>query len=380
MLLANRYAMVMLCVSTSFMISCGSHDSGTQIPQSGAKNNNKGVLNLYFWADFLAPNTISSFENLTGIKVRVSYFDSHEMQEARILAGHSGFDVVDPSAPYFQRQIRSGAYLPLDKKKLPNLANQDPAIMARVAVYDPGNVHGVVYTWGTYGIIYNEKMVAAALPNVPVNSWRLIFDPAYAEKLGKCGISTVDSPAGVVRMVLKYLGKDPNTPTPQDLTDVESVLGTIRPYIRSIDSANIIDAMANGDSCIALDSNTDAHQARNRAKEAKNGVQIGFVVPQEGSLLWFNMLGIPKDAPNPANAHLFLNYLMEPQVSANLSNFMGMATANSAALPLLDASIVADPDVYPSQDQRQRLFVQTDDSPEQARTLTRLWQKFKTAQ
>ena len=185
-------------------------------------------------------------------EVRVSYFDSHEMQEStRILAGHSGFDVVDPSGPYFQRQIRSGAYLPLDKKKLPNLANQDPAIMARVAVYDPDNVHGVVYAWGTYGIIYNEKMVAAALPNVPVNSWRLIFDPVYAEKLAKCGISTVDSPAGVVRMVLKYLGKDPNTPTPRDLTDVESVLRKIRPYIRSIDSANIIDAMANGDSCIA---------------------------------------------------------------------------------------------------------------------------------
>ena len=136
---------------------------------------------------FPAPNTISSFEKLTWVKVRVSYFDSHEMQEARILAGHSGFDVVDPSAPYFQRQIRSGAYPPLDKKKLPNLANQDPTIMARVAVYHPGNVHGVVYTWGTYGIIYNEKTVAAALPNVPVNSWRLIFDPAYAEKLAKCG-------------------------------------------------------------------------------------------------------------------------------------------------------------------------------------------------
>jgi putrescine transport system substrate-binding protein len=237
-----------------------------------------------------------------------------------------------------------------------------------------------VYAWGTYGIGYNVKMLAEALPNVPLNSWRLIFDPAYAAKLAKCGINLLDAPAGVVRLVLKYLGKNPDAPSPQDLADVETVLSKIRPYIRTIDSSIGIQAMANGDICIALGYNGDFVQARNRAKEAKNGMKIGYLIPDEGSLLWFDMLAIPRDAPNVENAHLFINYLMNPQVIANISNFIGFANANSAASPLLDASIIADTIVYPTRDQQQRLFVQSEDSPEQSRAITRLWQKFKTAQ
>jgi putrescine transport system substrate-binding protein len=184
----------------------------------------------------------------------------------------------------------------------------------------------------------------------------------------------------MVRLVLKYLGKNPNAPTPQDLSDAESVLLKIRPYVRNIDTSGYIEAMANGDICIAVGYNGDFVQARKRAKEAKNGIEIGYAIPQEGSLLWFNMIGIPRDAPNVSNAHLFINYLMNPQVIANISNFIGYANANSAASPLLNPSIVADPAVYPTPDEQQRLFVQMDDSPEQLRAITRLWQKFKTAQ
>jgi putrescine transport system substrate-binding protein len=380
MLRSELFAMTMLCVSAFSLISCGGPDSGARNTQSGDKSGDKGVLNLYIWTDYMAPDTIASFEKLTGIKVRVSYFDTNESLEARVLTGNSGFDVVLPTAPFFQRQIRSGAYLPLDKAKLPNLVNLDPSIMARVALNDPGNTHGVVYAWGTYGIGYNVKMVADVLPNAPLNSWRLIFDPAYAAKLAKCGINFLDAPAGVVRLVLKYLGKNPNAPTPQDLADVESVLSKIRPYVRTIDSSIDIQAMANGDICVALGYNGSFVQVRNRAKEAKNGMNIGYVIPDEGSLLWFDMLAIPRDAPNAANAHLFINYLMTAQVIANISNFIGFANANSAASPLLDASIVADPIVYPPRDQQQRLFVQSEDPPEQSRAITRLWQKFKTAQ
>jgi putrescine transport system substrate-binding protein len=380
MLRSKLFAMTMLCVSACSLISCGSPDSGARNTQSGEKSGDKGVLNLYIWADYMAPDTIASFEKQTGIKVRISYFDTNESLEARMLTGNSGFDVVLPTAPFFQRQIRSGAYLPLDKAKLPNLVNLDPAIMARVALNDPDNAHGVVYAWGTYGIGYNAKMVADALPNAPLNSWRLIFDPAYAAKLAKCGINFLDAPAGVVRLVLKYLGKNPNGPTAQDLADVESVLSKIRPYVRTIDSSIDIQAMANGDICVALGYNGSFVQARNRAKEARNGMNIGYVIPDEGSLLWFDMLAIPRDAPNAANAHLFINYLMTPQVIANISNFIGFANANSVASPLLEASIVADPIVYPPRDQQQRLFVQAEDSPEQSRAITRLWQKFKTAQ
>jgi putrescine transport system substrate-binding protein len=214
----------------------------------------------------------------------------------------------------------------------------------------------------------------------PPDSWRLIFDPAFAARLAKCGINILDAPAGVVRLVLKYLGKDPNASSAQDLADVEAVLGKIRPYIRSIDSLIGIEAMANGDICVALGYNGDFVQARNRAKEAKNGIQVDFMIPEEGSLLWFDMLAIPRDAPNPSNAHLFINYLMNPRVIANISNFTGFANANAAASPLLDASIVSDPVIYPPRDQQQRLFVQAEDSPEQSRAITRLWQKFKTGQ
>jgi putrescine transport system substrate-binding protein len=367
----KQYSTAVLCVAASLMLSCGSSDSSAPGPK---------VLNLYTWSDYLAPDTIASFEKQTGIKVHVSYFETNETLESRMLTGHSGFDVVVPTGPYFQRQIRSGVYLPLDKKKLPNLANLDPELMARVAINDPGNTHGVIYAWGTYGIGYNEKMLAQALPNEPLDSWRLIFDPAYARKLAACGISTLDAPAGVVRLVLQYLGKNPDAPSSQDLAEVGTVLSKIRPYIRTIDSTNIIQAMANGDICIALGYNGDFVQARKRAKDAKNGVEIGYMIPKEGSLLWFDILAIPRDAPNVESAHLFMNYLMDPKVIATITNFIGFANANTAASPLLDASIAADPIIFPPRDQQQRLFVQTEDSPEQSRAITRLWQKFKTGE
>jgi putrescine transport system substrate-binding protein len=362
------------------LIGCGNPDSGTRNVRAVEKNDDDKVLNFYNWADYLAPDTIASFEQSTGIKVRVSYFETNETLEARMLTGNSGFDVVVPTAPFFQRQIRSGAYLPLDKAKLPNLVNLDPAIMARVALNDPGNTHGVVYAWGTYGIGYNEKSVAAVLPGVPFDSWRLVFDPKFAAKLAACGINYLDAPAGVERLVLKYLGRDPNSPSQQDLADVEKVLIKVRPYIRNIDSSIDTEALANGDVCVALTYNGTAFQARRRAHEAHNGITIRYVIPNEGSLLWFDMLAIPRDAPHADNAHLFINYLMNPPVIARISNFIGNANANSAATPLLDKEIVADATVYPPADQQRRLFVQTEDSAEQSRAITRIWQRFKTAQ
>ncbi|HEY4969208.1 MAG TPA: polyamine ABC transporter substrate-binding protein [Steroidobacteraceae bacterium] len=362
------------------LTGCGNPDSGARNVRAVDKNDDDKVLNFYNWADYLAPDTIASFEQSTGIKVRVSYFETNESLEARMLTGNSGFDVVVPTAPFFQRQIRSGAYLSLDKAKLPNLVNLDPAIMARVALNDPGNTHGVVYAWGTYGIGYNEKSVAAALPGVPLDSWRLVFDPKFAAKLAACGINFLDAPAGVERLVLKYLGRDPNSPSQQDLADVEKTLIKIRPYIRNIDSSIDTEALANGDVCVALTYNGTAFQARRRAHEANNGITIRYVIPNEGSLLWFDMLAIPRDAPHAANAHLFINYLMNPSVIARISNFIGNANANSAATPLLDKDIVADAIVYPPPDLQRRLFVQLEDSPEQSRAITRIWQRFKTAQ
>ena len=376
----KRFSIAMLCISASLTIGCDKPHSRAPNARGGESNDDSKVVNLYIWADYLAPDTIASFEKQTGVNVRIAYFDSPETLESRMLTGSSGFDVVVPTSVFVQRQIRSGAYLSIDKSKLPNLINLDPAIMAQVALNDPGNAHGVAYMWGTAGIGYDEKMLAQALPNGPRDSSRLFFDPAVASKLAKCGINIMDDPVGVVRIVLRYLGRNPNAPSPQDFADVEAVLSKIRPYIRNIDTTGDIEAMANGDVCLALAYNGDVVQARKRAKEAKNGITIEFAIPKEGTFVWIDMLAIPKDAPHIANAYLLINYLMNPPVIAGISKYIGFANANSAATPLLDASIASDTAIYPTPDLRRRLFVPLEPSPEQTRVITRIWQKFKTGQ
>jgi len=348
--------------------------------KAGAVGNSGKVLNLYIWSDYLAADTLSNFEKQTGIKVHVAYFDTNETLETKLLAGSSGYDVVVPTASYFERQIKAGVYLTLDKSKLPNLKNMDPQLMSKVALHDPGNAHGIIYTWGTNGIGYNEKMVKELMPDAPLDSWRLVFDPAVASKVAKCGISVLDSPAEVMRGVYSYLGKDPNSQSPNDLVLGEAVLTKIRPYIRNINSSEYIEALANGDLCIAVGYNGDVMQARDRAHDANKGIEIKYFVPKEGSILWFDMLAIPKDAPDPDSAYAYLNYIMTPQVIADISNFKRYANANAASQPLVLPSVRDDPGIYPPPEQRQKLAVQLADSADQTRAITRIWQKFKTGQ
>jgi putrescine transport system substrate-binding protein len=365
----------------------GGGKPGAGIPSGSADNAAAGaaassgkVLNLYIWSDYLAPNTLSDFEKRTGIKVHVAYFDTNETLETKLLAGSSGYDVVVPTASYFERQIKAGVYLTLDKSKLPNLKNMDPQLMARVAMHDPGNAHGVIYTWGTNGIGYNEKMVKELMPDAPLDSWRLVFDPTIASKIAKCGISVLDSPAEMIRAVLSYLGRDPNSQKAEDLTVAEATLLKIRPYIRNINSSEYIEALANGDLCVAVGYNGDVLQARDRAREANKGIDIKYVVPKEGSILWFDMLAIPKDAPDPDSAYAYINYIMEPKVIADITNFKRYANANLASLPYVLESVKEDPAIYPPPELRQKLAVQLADTPEQTRAITRVWQKFKTGQ
>src|SRR5271155_5180673 len=338
------------------------------------------VLNLYIWSDYLAPNTLADFEKQTGIKVHVAYYDTNETLETKLLAGSSGYDIVVPASSFFERQIRAGVYLTLDKTKLPNLKNMDPQLMALVARHDPDNAHGVIYMWGTNGIGYNEKMVKALMPDAPLDSWRLIFDPAVASKVAKCGISVLDTPADMVRLALTYLGRDPNSDKPEDIAAVEEMLLKIRPYVRNINSSEYIEALANGDLCIAVGYNGDVLQARDRAKDANKGVDIKYTVPKEGSILWFDMLAIPKDAPHPEAAYAYLNYIMEPKVIADISNFKRYANANLASQPYVLDSVKDDPAIYPPPQLREKLAVQLADSPEQTRVITRMWEKFKTGQ
>jgi putrescine transport system substrate-binding protein len=338
------------------------------------------TLNLFIWSDYLAPNTLSDFQQQTGITVHAAYYDSNETLETKLLAGSSGYDVVVPTASYFERQIKAGVYLTLDKSKLPNLKNMDPQLMARVAMHDPDNAHGIIYMWGTNGIGYNEKMVRALMPDAPLDSWRLVFDPAVASRIAKCGISVLDSPAEMMRAVLNYLGKDPNSQKPEDVQSAETTLLKIRPYIRNINSSEYIEALANGDLCVAVGYNGDVLQARDRARDANKGIDIKFVVPKEGSILWFDMLAIPKDAPHPEAAYAYLNYIMEPKVIADISNFKRYANANLASQPYVLESVKDDPAIYPPPQLREKLAVQLADSPEQTRVITRMWEKFKTGQ
>jgi putrescine transport system substrate-binding protein len=363
-----------------FLAACGGHSSGGGQAAGGSAAGGDKVLNLYIWSDYLAANTLADFEKLTGIKVHAAYYDSNETLETKLLAGSSGFDVVVPTASYFERQIKAGVYLTLDKSKLPNLKNMDPKLMARVAAHDPDNAHGVIYLWGTNGLGYNAKMVKALMPDAPLDSWRMVFDPAVAAKLAPCGISVLDSPAEMMRAVFNYLGKDPNSQKADDLAAAAEVLKKIRPYIRNINSSEYIEALANGDLCVSVGYNGDVMQARDRAHDANKGIDIQYAIPKEGTILWFDMLAIPKDAPDPESAYAFLNYAMTPAVIADVSNFKRYANANLASEPLVHADVKADPAIYPTPEEFARLSVQLADSAEQTRAITRVWQEFKAAQ
>ena len=378
---AGRMAILALGCALAFS-ACGDRKAQSGAPPGGTPgpSDSAKVLNLYIWSDYLAADTLPNFEKQTGIKVNVAYFDTNETLETKLLAGGSGFDVVVPTASYFERQIKAGAYLPLDKSRLPSLRYMDGLLMQKVAMHDPGNAHGVIYMWGTNGIGYNEKLVKALLPSAPLDSWRMVFDPAVASKVAKCGISILDSPAEMMRAVYSYLGKDPNSQSPDDLVQAEAVLTKIRPYIRSINSSEYIEALANGDICVAVGYNGDVLQARDRARKAGKGIEIKYVVPKEGSILWFDILAIPKDAPHPDSAYAFLNYILTPKVIAEISNFKRYANADAQAQSLIEPSVRDDPAIYPPVEQRQKLAVQLADSADQTRAITRVFEKFKTGQ
>jgi putrescine transport system substrate-binding protein len=364
----------------AYLAACHNPASETSAGQTSANAADDNVVNLYIWSDDMAPDTLRSFERRTGVKVNVTYFDTLAVLETQLLTGKTGFDVLITTPPFFRGLIGARAFRPLDKQLLPNLANLDPGLMAKIAADDPGNVYAVIYTWGTNGISFNENNLSAILPKHTLDSWNLIFDPAVARELAACHINTVDTPASVVPIALSYLGRNLENPSSKDLDDVSDLLSKIRPYFHNIDTGGQVEAMANGDACVAIDSNSNAFVARRRAKEAGNGVAVNYVIPKEGSLIWFDLFAIPRDAPHVANAHRLINYFLEPQTIADITDYLGLANANSAATPLLDPAIASDPMVYPPRETLNRLSPYPEYTPEQRRAITRLWQKFKTGQ
>ena len=337
------------------------------------------VLNLYIWSDYLAPDTLKNFTKKTGIKVNMSVFDSSEALEAKLLAGGSGYDVIVPNGPVLKRLIQAGAVQPLDKSKLPHIATQDADIVARAAVADPGNTHGIVYMWGTSGIGYNVAKVKKALgPDAPVDSWKLILDPANAGKLSKCGLYAFDSAADIFELTLNYIGKDPHSANPKDYEDAAAVWQKVRPSITKFHNSEYISALANGDVCVAMGFSGDVFQARDRAVEAKRGVEIAYSIPKEGAVIWFDFMAIPKDAPHADAAYAFLDYILTPDVIGPITNSMGYANANTKAGPFTDKEILKDENVYPGKAVMSHLFPESNPSPEIERLRTRIWNRVKS--
>jgi putrescine transport system substrate-binding protein len=338
------------------------------------------VLNVYNWSDYIDPAVIEAFQKETGIAVTYDVFDSNEVLETKLLTGNSGYDVVVPSAYFLERQIKAGVFRKLDPALLPNLSNLDPVLQARAAQHDPGNEHGVVYMWGTTGIGYDAGKLAEILPDAPVDSWSLIFDPAIIAKFKDCGVSLLDDPTDMVSTVLLWLGKDPNSQSEADLAQAEAALLAIRPYIRSIHSSQYIEDLANGEVCIAVGYSGDILQAQDRAEEAGKDADIRYSIPKEGALMWFDTLAIPADAPHPGNAHAFIDYLLRPDVAAANSNFVYYANANAAATALIDAELRDDPGIYPTPEVKERLQPNLAKSAEYTRLLNRSWTRFTTGQ
>ncbi|MBP8202371.1 MAG: polyamine ABC transporter substrate-binding protein [Pseudomonas sp.] len=337
------------------------------------------VLHVYNWSDYIAPDTVENFTKETGIKVVYDVFDSNETLEAKLLAGSSGYDIVVPSNNFLAKQIKAKVYQPLDKTKLPNWKNLDPALLKTVSVSDPGNLYAFPYMWGSIGIGYNVDKVKEALgEDAPVDSWDLVFKPENIEKLKQCGVSFLDSPTEMLPAALHYLGYKPDSQDSKELKEAEALFLKIRPSINYFHSSKYISDLANGNLCVTVGYSGDIEQSKNRAAEANAGVTVRYNIPKEGAGTFFDMVAIPADAANVEDAYTFINYLLRPDVMANISSFVQFPSGNAAAKPLVDEAIRNDPGIYPTPETMEKLYAFADLPANVQRTMTRSWTKIKS--
>ena len=364
------------------LAACGGSQPGSEGASDGAEQK---VLNVYNWSDYVAEDTIADFEAATGIKINYDVYAENETLETKLVAGGSGYDVVFPSArPFAQRQIRTGLYAPLDKAQLPNLQHLDPNIMEGLTDIDADNLHVVPYMWGTTGLGINVEKVTAALgAAAPLDSWSLLFDPANAAKLASCGIHVLDDDQEAFSAALIWLGRDPNAGSADEIDAVREAYAAIRPHIRTFNNAEYKDALANGDACLVMGYSGDIGQARDVAIEAaeasgRAAPDLRYVIPKEGAVRWMVVIAIPKDARHPGNAHAFVNYLMQPEVIAAITDLVAYANANLAATDLIDPEIAADTGVYPPEDVRERLVDPVSLPDDMQRQRVRAWTGIKS--
>ena len=336
-------------------------------------------VRVYNWSDYIDEALLNKFEQQTGIKLIYDVFDSNEVLETKMLAGGSGYDVVVPSGTFLQRQIIAGAFQKLDYEQLSNKENLWDVIEKRTAQYDPSNAYSINYMWGTTGLGVNTGKVADLLgDDVAIDSLALVFEPSNMEKLAECGVYFLDAPSEMIPAALKYLGEDPDSQDPDVIALTEPLFAAVRPYISKFHSSEYINALANGDICVAFGWSGDILQARDRAAEAENDVEIAYNAPSEGALMWFDQMAIPVDAPNPTGAHKFLNFILDAQNMADASNYVYYANGNLASQSMLVEDVIGDPAIYPDPETLKNLYTTTPYGAKVQRVVTRLWTKIKS--
>jgi len=336
------------------------------------------IVNVYNWADYIGPTTLADFEAEYGIKVNYDMYDSTEVVEAKLLAGKTGYDVVLHAVRYGARLTTINVFQPLDRSKLDLWHHLDPWVLESMARYDPGNRYGQPYMWGTTGIAYNIDMVREIMPDAPLDSGALLFDPEVVSRFAGCGVSLLDEPTDVINMVMLYLGHDPNSMEPEHIAEAEAQLKSVRPYIRYFSSTKMINDLPNEELCIAMSWSGDYAQAMARATEVGADIRLAYMTPKEGTMMWYDGLFIPTDAPHPENAHLFLNFLLRPEVIGPISNITGYANANLASVPYMLPEIANDPAAYPPDEVRRHAGVGKIFGPKLERRRTRAWSRIKT--
>lgn len=336
-------------------------------------------VRVYNWSDYIDEALLDQFTEETGIKVIYDVFDSNEVLETKLLAGSTGYDVVVPTGSFMARQIQAGAFMPLDKSKLSNLDNVWDDIAKQTAMYDPDNTYSINYLWGTTGLGVNvEKVVEILGESAPIDSLELVLNPENMEKLSACGVHFLDAPAEMIPATLRYLGENPDSHDIDVIEKAEPVLQAVRPYIEKFHSSEYINALANGDICVAFGWSGDILQARDRAAEADNGIEIAYSIPTEGALMWFDQMTIPADAPNPEAAHKFIDFMLEAEVAAAASNYVYYANGNKASQEFLVEDVIGDTAIYPDEATVANLYITTPYPPKSQRVVTRMWTRVKT--
>jgi putrescine transport system substrate-binding protein len=337
-----------------------------------------GTVNIYNWADYIGETTVADFEAETGIGVVYDLYSSSEEMEAKMLAGSTGYDVVLMGGITVPQLVKAGIYDKLNKSKLTGWANLDPAMLKLFRGYDPGNEYVMPYMWGSVGFTFNLDLIKERMPDADLSNLDTIFKPENAAKLADCGISMLDSPTDIGFIVLSYLGLDPSTAGPDEYRKMAEAFAPIRQYIQTFDNQNYLNAIPNGELCVINNWSGDYGVAKARAAEAGIEMNLAYFVPKTGAPMWFDGFCVPADAPNKDNAHLFLDYLLRPQVIAACTNYTGYANANKEAAAFVDPAILADPAIYPDEETRKRLYTTTPQTEDQNREIARIWAEIKS--